>query len=275
MAINTGIQWCDSTGNPQMGCEGCELRKGKRKTCYAGSLTDRYQGLKGWPVNFETPKLFLERMPKILNYSDLTGTDRPDKPWLNGMPRIIFLNDMGDTFTKGLPNDWFAELLPAIAKSPHQFLVLTKWPKRFMQFSLRYDLPKNVWPGTSITNQKTQFRAWELDGIIGGGPKFVSFEPLRSNIDYAALPKSINWAIFGGESGREGFECDVHWIKNGLDYCKQNSISAFVKQLGSKPILREGVPYTWIGKPLKDGHGGDSTEWGESLRVREMPKLSL
>lgn len=101
MGLHTHIQWCDSSGNIQMGCEGCELVKGGPVTCYAKIMTDRYAGRKGWPDKFENPKLFLERLPKILSWPNLNhSTDRENKPWLNGMQRLIFLNDMGDTFTK-------------------------------------------------------------------------------------------------------------------------------------------------------------------------------
>ena len=76
MGKDTEIEWCDSTVNPMMGCDGCELWTAKNKTCYAGVLTLRHQkkrdgkikaaakrgekydpwnGKDGWPHNFETP----------------------------------------------------------------------------------------------------------------------------------------------------------------------------------------------------------------------------
>ena len=38
MSIMTKIQWCDSTVNPTMGCDGCEIWGSQRKSCYAGTL---------------------------------------------------------------------------------------------------------------------------------------------------------------------------------------------------------------------------------------------
>src|SRR5919205_275079 len=56
MSVTTKIQWCDSTCNPTMGCEGCELwnpRAGVRK-CYAGVLHVRFGGVtKGYSPTFE------------------------------------------------------------------------------------------------------------------------------------------------------------------------------------------------------------------------------
>src|SRR3712207_7534850 len=43
---------------------------------------------------------FPGRMAEAALWSDLTGTDRPDKPWLNGMPRLIFISDMGDALSE-------------------------------------------------------------------------------------------------------------------------------------------------------------------------------
>jgi protein gp37 len=46
MAIKTQIHWVDSTVNPTMGCDGCELWSDTCKTCYAG-LVNRYVELPG------------------------------------------------------------------------------------------------------------------------------------------------------------------------------------------------------------------------------------
>lgn len=277
MPVVTGIQWCDSTGNLQMGCEGCELSskiKGDEATCYAESLTKRWAGSNaGWPEDFFKPKIFMHRLPKILSWKDLTGTERPDKPWLNGLPRIIFLNDMGDTFSSGMPKDWFAEALPAIAKSKHQFLVLTKWPKRFVEFSRRHSLPKNIWPGTSVTSDKTLFRATVLADVIGGGPKWISGEPQYGFVNYDSLKVNPDWLILGGESGPHASITNLYSIYCGIEWAKENGIACFVKQLGSKPSVT-GTDKTMV--TLNDSHGGDWNEWRiKNFKVREMPKLIL
>src|SRR5690242_2116818 len=105
MGIATDIEWCDSTLNLEMGCDGCELWNPKAgiNICYAGQVTERWGGKRGWPDSFEEPKLFLDRLEPALAWPDLTGKERPHKPWLDGLPRLIFLNDMGDTFTESLP----------------------------------------------------------------------------------------------------------------------------------------------------------------------------
>src|SRR6266550_110054 len=133
MGIQTDIQWCDSTLNIQMGCQGCELwnpAAGVFK-CYAGVLTERMTTagpIKGWPEAFRFPKIFPHRMAEAERWSDLTGCERPHKPWLNGLPRLVFTNDMGDTWTDGLDRDWLAPYLPRMVATSHIYQILTKRP---------------------------------------------------------------------------------------------------------------------------------------------------
>src|SRR5687767_9401374 len=100
MSRETKIQWCDSTCNPTMGCEGCELWNKQRKTCYAGILHTRFGGVTpGYAPTFEQITEFPGRMAEAARWSDLTGTSRKEKPWLNGIPRTIFVSDMSDSLS--------------------------------------------------------------------------------------------------------------------------------------------------------------------------------
>src|SRR5215467_10210005 len=99
MAKGTKIEWADDTVNAEMGCDGCELwdPKNKVRICYAGLQTERMLSkgpLKGWPPTFDQPKIFPGRIATAARWKDLTGTVRENKPWLNGLPRTIFVNDM-------------------------------------------------------------------------------------------------------------------------------------------------------------------------------------
>lgn len=284
MAKETSIQWADSSLNLQAGCDGCELWNDRRRICYAGRMIDggargqsAFAGRKGWPASFAEPELFLDRLEPALKWADLTGTKREDKPWLDGLPRIIFLNDMGDTFSKKLPGNWMAPILPRLAESPHQFLLLTKRPSRLAEFAARFPLPPNVWPGTSVTSDRTAGRVEFLRKIKSGGPKFVSCEPLWSELP-AKTFEGMQWAIFGGESGDR--DCDVTatdlaWLYEGAMFARQHGAKPFIKQLGSRAYfesaeLGEDVPFTTI-----DGHGGEWNEWPMALRIREMPSINF
>ena len=314
MARETDIEWCDSTLNLMMGCNGCELFNPKtgEGDCYAFLLTRRYGGRKGWPASFDQPSLFLDRLESALRWPDLTGTKRPDKPWLDGLPRMIFLNDMGDTFTESLPIDWLLPILPRLAASPHHWMLLTKRGRRMRQLSEMCSLPGNVWPGVSVTTQARTRRIDELVKVKGGGPKWISAEPLWDSIDlwpwltpkvcgctgntdcecFPGEPR-IQLAIFGGHSGQDAPATNLADIRRGVDQCATAGIAAFVKQLGSRPVIHEsmsaaeklypgGVPkglevegiyehHEWLS--LKHPKGGDPAEWPEDLRVRDFPRV--
>ena len=276
MSKDTFIEWCDSTLNLQMGCDGCELWKPKAGNvhCYAGTLTRRYEGERGWPDRFETPKIFPGRLHAALRWPDLTGKDRSNKPWLNGMQRLIFLNDMGDTFTESLPVDWLVPFLPQMADSPHQWLILTKRPRRFATFAKEQPLPKNIWAGTSVTGGRTLKRIDELL-TIPATIRFVSCEPLLEPIDLAryvggpgsdghcircgikwdrphkcqpGLGRRPDWFVIGGESGPAARPMNSDWARTLRDQCTESGVAFFMKQMDKK----EPIPH--------------------DLFIREMPK---
>lgn len=279
MAEHTNIEWADSTLNLQMGCDGCELWSKSVRNCYAGQLTQRYGGRPGWPYSFEKPKLFTGRLEKALQWSDLAGSERPEKPWLNGLPRMVFLNDMGDTFTESLAIDWLAEFLPKMAESPHVFLLLTKRAGRMRQFSEQHPLPPNVWPGVSVTTRKTIGRIDDLLEVQGGGPKWVSAEPILENLDigerrrpvstigFRSLIGLIDWIILGGESGPGARPCHFDWLRNLISRSQSEGTPCFLKQMGSR------VEWNNTQFSLKDSKGGDWDEWPTEFRLREVPAI--
>lgn len=253
MAITTDIEWCDSSLNIMSGCDGCELwnRAAGVKHCYAGTLTDRYGRRPGWPDSFEKPKLFLNRLDAALKWSDLTGKDRPGKPWLNGHARMVFLNDMGDTFTESLPDDWLAPLLPRLADSPHVWMILTKRGQRMRAFSERHPFPENVWPGVSLTTQRSAARASQLQFVQGGGVRFVSAEPLWGSVTLEAplglavssqrqpngpvesfFRPTIGLVIVGGQSGPKAKPMHPDWARSLRDQCVAAGVPYFFKQWG-------------------------------------------
>lgn len=301
MGLHTPIQWCDSTINVQMGCKGCELwdpRRGIRH-CYAGALTERHAGSPGYPEAFDKPRLFLERIDEALRWKDLRGTvrdgtsqgnrrgkTREPKPWLDGYPRTIFLNDMGDTFTEGLPVDWLLPHVPRMAASPHVWIVLTKRHQRMLKFvrlcrrSLG-GLPKNFWLCVSLTNEASLGRVpyllkirEELPGHVLG----LSIESLLADLApllrdrWPDLPGKVSWVKIGGESDQPNAParlCCLSWIRGLVEFFRPHA-PVFVKQLGSH--VRHFDPGQGGARvPLRDGHGGDWREWPEDLQVREMP----
>ena len=247
MAKGTKIEWADDTVNAEMGCDGCELwdPKNSVRSCYAGVQTERMLSkgqLKGWPPAFHEPTIFPRRIAEAARWRDLAGTARPGKPWLNGMPRVIFLDDMGDTFTASLPDDWLAPELPVMAASPHLWLLLTKRPDRQRAFSLRHELPPNVWCGVSITSPQDQRLRYLMR--TRATVLWVSYEPILAPVDWRPwFSRGLNWLVVGGESGPGFRPMDLAWLADTVEQCRAAGVPLFVKQdSGRRPGMRGRIP---------------------------------
>jgi protein gp37 len=276
MGRDTAIQWCDDTINPTMGCDGCELWSAGRKTCYAGVL-HRVRGghNKGFAPTFEQVTLFPGRMGAAARWPDLTGMVRTDKPWLNGLPRHIFVSDMSDALSKAVSFDYLEqEVISTVISEAgwrHRWLWLTKRPARMARFSRwlaerGIEWPVNLWAGTSITSQRTTRRIGPLLSVGGERTtRFLSVEPQVEPIDLGRWLPRLDWVIQGGESGGKARPFDVSWAVGLLRQCRESGVPYFLKQLGAFVVMGGQR------RRLTDRHGGDWSEWPEAIRVRQMP----
>ena len=252
MGIKTAIEYCDSSINPIMGCSGCELR---REHCYAARLCTRYAGRKGWPKSFDEPEFFPGRSEKAIGWSDLTGKVRPGRDaWLDGYPRVIFVNDLSDGFCPDVdPWQWLNPHIAAMDLSPHSWLLLTKWPGRMGKFfeERGHPIPDNFWLGTSISRQRDEWRVIELLRIQGAAVRFVSCEPLLGPVDLTDIQLGIaewgnalrqiqgvsgpklDWVIAGGESGPGARPVHPDWVRGVRDQCQEAGVPYFHKQNGA------------------------------------------
>jgi protein gp37 len=208
----------------------------------------------------------------------MAGKRRPDKPWLDGLPRIVFVSDMSDSLSASVPFDFLRdEMIENIVRMEgrrHQWLWLTKRPDRMAKFS-RFlaergiDWPENLWAGTSITSQATTSRIKHLLEVGDGRTiRFLSVEPQIEAIDLRPWLPEIDWVIQGGESGRNARSFDVAWASSLIEDCGRLGVPYFLKQLGSH-VVGSGARM-----PFEDSHAGDWMEWPSPLRIRQMPLTS-
>jgi len=313
MSSNTPIEWADSTVNPVMGCDGCELwmpeAKVPVKKCYAGQLHVIRAGRPGYADEFTVPKMFPGRTATMARTRSLVGTARPDKPWFGTGPRVIFVSDMGDALSRGVPFDFLRREIVDVADSErglrHTWMWLTKQPHRMAEFAeslggLRW--PPNLWAGTSLTEPKYLPRVEHLRRVPAP-LRFLSVEPLVADVGRLNLD-GIGLVIVGGESGPGARALNVSWVRSLVAQCRAAGVAVFVKQLGAHVITRNddglsgGDPDDWQladpeaqvehdldgtrdgyqGAPvrihLRDRKGGDMTEWPKDLRVRQWPEVS-
>lgn len=290
MSKDTSIEWCDSSANPVMGCDGCELWiPGKVEHCYAGSLHKIRAGRPGYADKFEVPKLFPGRMAIAANWN--TTPNRTDKPWLTG-PRKIFISDMGDALSRDVPLEYLRdEVIGAVNSEKgrrHQWLWLTKQPARMVKLAEMIGIwPENLWAMTSVTSGEQLGRVRQLLRVPAK-VRGVSYEPALGPVDFGHfLTHGLHWHIVGGESGPSARPFDLAWARSAVQQCKDAGVAVFVKQLGSVPIPQHQAGAWDMDHPnkikrvgptgtcvldLRDRKGGDMSEWPEDLRVREFPR---
>ncbi len=90
---------------------------------------------------------------------------------------------------------------------------------------------------------------------------------------------TLDLVLIGGESRQAGHDprpFDVQWARDLIGQCRDAGVAPFVKQLGSLAYDSAGPGLDFCAAnilELRDGHGGDWSEWPADLRVREFPQL--
>ena len=321
MSTATSIEWCDFSSNPlrYRDADGkavwaCEKVSDGCKHCYSEALAHRYR--KGGPFNQAvtralTPYLDEKEVRHLLTSKKLAG-------------KRGFLFDMTDLFGEWVPDEMIAALFGVMAARPDvTFQILTKradrmaaWfdraghedaafirdavpPEiRVRRFGAEAFTPRtwplpSVWLGVSVEDQQRADERHEYLRRIPAAVRWYSAEPLLGPIDRLPL-NGISWCVVGGESGPRARPCDLAWIRSIVAQCKAAGVPAFVKQLGTRPVIdeagavalgrqweRDGLTGRHYGGGdgiasrvlhLCDRKGGDLDEFPADLRVREFPR---
>jgi protein gp37 len=280
MAIKSNIQWTDATWNIARGCtkvdEDCKYcymyRESLNGTRYEPKQVTRTKTVFNLPLKLKQPsKIFTSSLTDFFHESIDS-----------------YRNEAWDIIRK-CPHHTFQIL----TKRPER--ILSNLPSFWDEIS------HHVWLGTSVGSSSAtallRIRALiKLRSICD--TLFLSMEPLHAEIkalerllqigsegfliskrklemmikeypSFGMTPpdQTIDWIIVGGESGNEkGMyryrPCELRWIEQIVNDCKEAGVPVFVKQLG-----------THLAKELKltDRHGGNIDEWPEHLKVREFP----
>ena len=334
----TKIQWCHSTTNPVMGCDGCELWPGaglvgdqikaalehlsptppspvmiqnaidsrpfsgiyadrnniaaqiagpapsKARTavmnsirqagkCYAGLLGTMRAGHKGYADQFEQPKCYPGRMAEAAKWGPPTTKEITSKPWLAGLPRMIFVSDMGDALSASASFDYLRQetidTVRSAAGQRHIWLWVTKRPARMAEFGARLSERGIAWPDNlvAMTTVTSQSKAGRVDHLrtVPSRWRGLSVEPLFEAVKLDLT--GIDWLIVGGGSDTLAEPFHVEWALDLQQQCRAAGVACFIKQLGRNPF------YQGKSLPLVDKHGGDWAEWLPEWRVREIPQV--
>ena len=229
MSDHSSIEWTDATWNPITGCTkispGC-------KHCYAETFAERFRGVPGHPYEqgFDL-RLWPERLELPLRWKG---------------PRMIFVNSMSDLFHENVSDEYIQRVFDVMIRADHHiFQVLTKRSQRMMLWmrgNFRFVnemvngrplLPKHIWLGVSVENQKYIFRIRHLQQVPAR-VRFLSIEPLLGPIDLSAnMLRGIHWVIVGGESGHKARPMNPEWVAEIQKSCLEHSVPFFFKQWGA------------------------------------------
>jgi protein gp37 len=105
----------------------------------------------------------------------------------------------------------------------------------------------------------------ELRALYQNTILWVSYEPALGFVNWDGWEGSVDWIIFGGESGPGARDCHLNWFAEGLRWCRFYGVTPFVKQTGTVWAKRDGL----------SGKGENPDEWPEWMRVREFPTAKV
>lgn len=257
----TEISWSEYVWNVTIGCplpipsEGCGR-------CYARRLHNMrhkaYLSGKKLPKQYAKPFEELQLFP-----------ERLEEPLHHKKPHKIFVCSMSDLFHPAVPFEFITRVFDVMCSwrwpnkkaeregddtelvdPGHTYQILTKRPERVepwlnwvgefwpgdtpfnIAMSVKGKFPENIHFGVSVETEKYLYRINALKDIPAI-KKFVSLEPLLSDIYIVDYLKYLNGIIIGAESigGHPGRECKLSWIENLVEQAKTTGVKVFVKQL--------------------------------------------
>jgi len=250
------IAWTDMTWNPIWGClRNCPY-------CYAKGIAKRFaqpMAEKNAIFDWNTGEMFDDPDNVNRNEKEIEGNLKEFKPtflgynfeWgitdvkllkANGFPKKstkrIFIGSMTDiAYWKP---EWIERVVSKIMRYPlHTFQILTKSPSIYKK--LDKIMPPNVIFGVTVTKQE-ELKRTAVFAELENRTRFVSFEPLLSDIKDEPLPKKnppfyetyfdgIDWVILGTMSGRNRTPAKIEWFENIIDIAENKCIAVFVKQI--------------------------------------------
>ncbi len=197
----TKIEWTNFTWNPVTGClHGC-------KYCYARRFEMRFRK----------------------HFNPTYYENRLTEPYEKKKPLKIFVCSTSDLFGDWVEASFIQKVIDVARGCPHHtFQFLTKNPKRYKEFVF----PSNVWIGVTVENSEVMKE--RVDALMAAkfdGVKFVSFEPLMSEINY--MP-DVSWVIVGALSlGRKKVKPEDKWVASIISMARAKGISVFIKDNAS------------------------------------------
>jgi len=222
MALQSSIEWTESTWNPVTGCSkisaGCQH-------CYAERLARRLQamGLHHYRNGFKVT----------------LHPDSLELPLRWQRPQTIFVNSMSDLYHPNVPLSFIQNVFATMRRANwHRYQILTKRADRLAELDRQLPWAANIWQGVTVEHPDFADRIDRLRQTRAH-LKFLSLEPLL-----AAMPnfnlRGIDWVIVGGESGPGARPMTERWVTDIRDQCVSAGVPFYFKQWGGVYKVRNG-----------------------------------
>lgn len=141
--------------------------------------------------------------------------------------------------------------------------------------TISLNLPQHIGIGISCEDQATADKRIPILTSTPAQFRFLSIEPLLENINFPIYHPCIHHILVGGESGINARDCYLDWIRNIVNQSRYFSIPVFVKQLGTKSMMKSTLIETMIQFNTKDKKGANIDEFPPDLQIREFPTWML
>ncbi|MCM1235328.1 MAG: phage Gp37/Gp68 family protein [Ruminococcus flavefaciens] len=223
----TRIDWAESSWNPVTGCfHECEY-------CYARSIAERFGGKQKYANIFDLEEAVRGEDGKAKAYPhSFSPTFHRYRlnDYIGKKGRNIFVCSMADLFGEWVPDEWIKAVFDKCQAAPqHNYLFLTKNPKRYIELAKKGLLPSddNFWYGSSVTGPHDLYTWFSKEYHW-----FLSVEPLLDDLgEMNSDAQKPEWIIVGAETGcRRGKVVPApEWIERIRFQCAKYDIPLFMK----------------------------------------------
>jgi protein gp37 len=216
------IDWAAKTWNIVTGClHNCPY-------CYAREIALRHRD--AFPVGF-TPLFHHERLDAPKN------TEVPKEAENDPRLKRVFVCSMGDLFGKWVPDDWIEKIFGSCRDNPQwDYLLLTKFPQRYVELQKKQQLPATAWIGTTVDEQyRVKIAEAASRKIKGVRVKWLSCEPLREKLEFSDL-SMFDWLVIGSQSATnqptgpvKEFAPNIEWVMRLIAQARECRVPVYCK----------------------------------------------